>query len=242
MTLRTTMTHQATMSTMASTIATLALALMLGGALLAGTARADEHRHGGPRGEGPARGERFDARHGHNQYYPVRGGLVGAVPGRAVVVERPGGRFYYSGGIWYAPRGPSFVIVGAPIGAFVPVLPPFYTTVWVGGFPYYYANDTYYAWRDADNGYEVVEPPGGAQGASTEAPPSDDLFIYPQRNQTADQQANDKYDCHRWASSQTGFDPTQSGGGVPPDQSQAKRAEYQRAMRACLEGRGYSVR
>ena len=32
----------------------------------------------------------------------------------------------------------------------VQVLPPFYTTVWFGGLPYYYANDTYYAWRDSD--------------------------------------------------------------------------------------------
>jgi hypothetical protein len=167
--------------------------------------------------------------------------LVRALPARPVVIERPGGRFFYSGGVWYAPRGPSFVVVGAPIGAFVPLLPPFYTTVWVGGFPYYYANDTYYVWRDAANGYEVVEPPG-TQGASTEAPPSDELFIYPQKNQSADQQANDKYECHKWAASQTGFDPTQSGGGVAAGEAQPKRAEYQRAMRACLEGRGYSVR
>ena len=204
--------------------------------LAAGTAQADEHgRH---RGE---RAEHFDARHGHNHYYPERGRFVGALPGRPFVVERPGGRFFYSGGVWYAPRGPSFVVVAAPIGLFVPVLPPFYTTVWVGGLPYYYANDTYYVWRDAENGYEVVEPPTG-QSVSTEAPPSDELFIYPQHNQSAEQQASDKYQCHKWASSQTEFDPTQSGGGVPPEQSGPKRTEYQRAMRACLEGRGYSVR
>ena len=131
--------------------------------------------------------------------------------------------------------------MAAPVGVFVPVLPPFYTTVWVGGFPYYYANDTYYAWRDAQNGYEVVDPPADPS-VSTQAPPSDELFIYPQRGQSADSQASDKYECHRWASSQTGFDPTQSGGGVPPEQIQQKRGEYQRAMRACLEGRGYSVR
>jgi hypothetical protein len=57
-----------------------------------------------------------------------------------------------------------------------------------------------------------------------------------------EQQSNDKYECHRWASSQTGFDPTQSAGGISPDQVAAKRVDYQRAMRACLEGRGYSVR
>lgn len=177
-----------------------AIVLLAPGAM---TARADE-RHGGARAE--HRAEHFDERYSHNHYYPGRGGYVRGVPGRPFIVERGGGRYFYS-----------------------------------GGFPYYYANDTYYAWRDAENGYEVVEPPSD-QGASTQAPPSDDLFIYPKNGQPADQQANDKYECHKWASAQTGFDPTQSAGGVPPEQAGGKHADYQRAMRACLEGRGYSVR
>jgi uncharacterized protein DUF6515 len=214
------------------------LAALVALAVSATAVQADE-RHGGARAE--HRAEHLDERYSHNHYYPGRGGYVRAVPGRPFTVERGGGRYFYSGGVWYAPYGPSFVVVGAPIGVFVPVLPPFYTTVWIGGFPYYYANDTYYAWRDAENSYEVVEPPND-QGASTQAPPSDDLFIYPQNGQPADQQANDKYECHKWASSQTGFDPTQSAGGVPPEQAGGKRADYQRAIRACLEGRGYSVR
>ena len=204
--------------------------------------QAQEHgREGGARSQGGARGEHLDARFSHNHYYPSRGGFVRELPGRPLVVERGGGRFFYSGGVWYAPRGPRFVVVGAPIGIFVPVLPPFYTTLWVGGLPYYYANDTYYVWHDAQSGYEVVDPPS-EQGVSTQAPPSDDLFIYPQNGQPEDQQANDKYECHKWASEQTGFDPTQSAGGVPPEQAGGKRADYQRAMRACLEGRGYSAR
>jgi hypothetical protein len=125
---------------------------------------------------------------------------------------------------------------------FVPVLPAFYTTVWFGGVPYYYANDTYYAWRDSDRQYEVVDPPGADQAASMQAPPTDDVFVYPKNGQSPDLQARDKYECHKWASGETGFDPTQSGGGVPPDQTGAKRAAYQRAMGACLEGRGYSVK
>ncbi len=43
------------------------------------------------------------------------------------------------------------------------------------------------------------------------------------------------------ATGQTGFDPTQPGGGVAPDQNGARRQQYQRAMTACLEARGYSV-
>ncbi|HYL71854.1 MAG TPA: DUF6515 family protein [Candidatus Dormibacteraeota bacterium] len=210
-------------------------ALLVLGATALGV-QAEEHGHYG-RGA-----EHVDARFAHNRSYPARGNYVREVPGRPMVVERGGGRFFYSGGVWYAPRGPRFVVIGAPIGVFVPVLPPFYTTVWFGGVPYYYANDTYYVWHDGQNGYEVVDPPGSEQSASTEAPPSDDLFIYPQKDQSPDQQANDKYECHKWASAQSGFDPTQSAGGVAPEQLAGKRGDYQRAMRACLEGRGYSVR
>jgi len=44
--------------------------------------------------------------------------------------------------------------------------------------------------------------------------PNTDVFAYPQRNQTAEQQDRDRYDCHVWAVKQTGFDP--SAPGVPP--------------------------
>jgi hypothetical protein len=185
--------------------------------------------------------DRFDGRYNHNHYYPARGYWAAELPREHFVVNRFNRRFYYSGGIWYAPRGPRFVVVASPIGAFVPVLPPFYTTVWSGGFPYYYANDTYYAWRDGPHAYEVVGPPDD-RGATTEAPANDDLFSYPKNGQSEDQQARDQYECHRWASTETGFDPTRSGGGVSAEQNSSKRANYHRAMGACLEGRGYSVK
>ncbi len=132
-----------------------------------------------------------------------------------------------------------------------------------------------------------------------------EMFIYPQKGQTAEQQASDKGQCQQWATSQTGFDPLAPppsvssapppqggavrgaargaaagaavgaiagdagkgaaagaavggiGGGVrkrdaeaqvaQQNQQQAasvdaKRAEFQRAVGACLEGRGYTVK
>jgi len=218
-------------------------AAMLALLLCAAGAQAQEHGHYHPGGRAP---EHLDARYAHGHYYPNRGVYVGALPGHAVVINRPSGHYYYAGGVWYAPYGPHFVVVAPPIGVFVPVLPPFYTTLWVGGVPYYYANDTYYAWSQAQSAYQVVDPPND-QGASTEAPPppppqGDSLFIYPQNGQSAEQQARDQYECHAWSSSQTGFDPTQPSGGVPPEQLGQRRADYQRAMIACLQGRGYSAR
>jgi hypothetical protein len=148
--------------------------------------------------------------------------------------------------VWYSygPRG--YVVIGAPAGVFVPVLPPYYTTVWVGGIPYYYANDSYYVWRGSDQQYEVVDPPD-ENAASTEPPPpapsaNDDLFIYPKNGQSEQDQSRDKYECHKWAQGQSGFDPTQPNGGVSSGDGGSKRAAYQRAIGACLEGRGYTVK
>ena len=68
------------------------------------------------------------------------------------------------------------------------------------------------------------------------------LDRYPQNGTSYSQQARDQYECDIAAVKQTGFDPTQAGGGVAPDQTVTKGEDYKRAMRACLEGRGYSVR
>ena len=132
-------------------------ALAVAFALATGGANAEPPRGGG--GPGPRPGfDHMDARFGHNHYYPSRGYGVRDLPRDRFVVG--GGRYYYSRGIWYAPRGPGFVVVGAPFGLFVPVLPPYYNTVYFGGVPYYYANDTYYQWIPEQNQYEVVQPPG----------------------------------------------------------------------------------
>jgi len=189
----------------------------------------------------------MDGRFGHNHYYPSRGYYVRDLPRDRIYVNGPRGRFWYSGGVWYnyGPRG--YVVVGAPVGLFVPVLPPYYTTVWYGGVPYYYANDSYYVWRESSSQYEVVDAPADPNAASTDAPPpppsqNGDIFVYPKSGQSEEQQSQDKYECHKWAQNQSGFDPTVAGGGVAPGQAASARESYQRAMGACLEGRGYSVK
>jgi len=188
----------------------------------------------------PPPGYKLDSRHHHNHYYPPRGYTVPVLPGHHRTVYYHGSRYYYYGGVWYQPYGARFVVVIPPFGIVVPVLPPFYTTIWWGGIPYYYAAGVYYTWYPQYNGYVVTEPPPQAQ-VQEEAAVSDELFIYPKKGQSEKQQALDRYECHRWSVSQTGFDPTQPGGGVPAAQNASKRADYHRAMKACLEARGYSV-
>jgi hypothetical protein len=130
----------------------------------------------------------------------------------------------------------------------IPFLPDFYTTVWFGGVPYYYANDTYYLWNREARGYVVTQAPADADAAQADAGPAagggggDDFFMYPRNSQSAEEQARDRFECHQWAASQTGFDPSEPGGGVQPALSNSKRSDYRRAITACLEGRQYSVK
>jgi len=188
------------------------------------------------------RGHVLDSRYNHGHYYPAVGVSVRVLPEGYRPYFFAGHPYYFYGGIWYAPAGAGFVVVRPPVGVAISVLPPFYSTVWIEGVPYYYANDVYYSWDSTQNGYVVVEPP--ANSASTSPPPSthEDLIIYPKNGQDAARQAADRYDCHSWAKVQTGFDPTQVAGGVPPAEVAGSRSEYNRAMSACLTARGYEVR
>lgn len=194
------------------------------------------------RGRGGEHHYKYDNRYNHDRYYPPRGYKVPALPKGYYTARYRGSRYYFHGGIWYRPSGPRFVVVAPPIGVIVPFLPPFYTTVWFGGFPYYYADHAYYRWVPAERGYVVSEPPARPEAATTTQPDHQELFVYPTRGQSEQQQAADRYECHHWAVGETGFDPTQPLGGVPADQAVSKRADYQRAETACLEARGYSVK
>jgi len=218
-----------------------AMALLLGTQGLLAAHGAEEH-FGHPGGRPAAGPGHLDNRYNHGRYYPARGATVRVLPEGYRPYFYGGHPYYFYGGVWYAPGPGGFLVVGAPIGVVISVLPPYYSTVWIGGAPYYYANDVYYSWDPAQNGYVVVNPPANADAPS--APPAgapDNLIIYPKNGQSAEQQAADKYDCHSWARSQTGFDPTEPGGGVPPGGGGAQ-ANYDRAMSACLTARGYEVK
>ena len=180
---------------------------------------------------GGGKGYRYGYAYGARPYYPYYKPWP-RYPGFAYYGPRYYGPGYYGGGV-------SVGIVAPPVGFFVSTLPAYYSTVWVGGAPYYYANNAYYMRQGP--GYVVVAPPAG-QAVEQQQASADELYSYPTRGQSEQQQANDRYACHEWATGQTGFDPTRPLGGVPETESAQKRADYRRAMTACLEGRGYSVR
>jgi opacity protein-like surface antigen len=74
-------------------------------------------------------------------------------------------------------------------------------------------------------------PPAPAESAAVR---SGDLLITPKNGQNRDQLWRDRYDCYGWAKTQSGYDPANAGPA-------SGREQYDRAMAACLEGKGYSV-
>ncbi len=49
-----------------------------------------------------------------------------------------------------------------------------------------------------------------------------DVFVYPTKGQTKEQQEQDEFSCYKWGKEQTGFDPTQSVQQVAPPQQQGQ--------------------
>ncbi len=167
--------------------------------------------------------------YGHSGYYGGRG--YGYSTGT-----------YWQGGYWHGGFWPR-CYYGVGFSWFLPVLPLAYATYWWGGVPYYYANDVYYTYNPDYEGYVATDPPpvmesGIAADGTAPAggpPPSDggaaagQIFMYPKNGQSAEQQATDRAECQQWAQQQAG-QVAQNG------------SDYQRAMTACVEGRGYSAR
>jgi hypothetical protein len=132
---------------------------------------------------------------------------------------------------WWAPWA---VIGGAAVLA--PYYAPYYYSPYYD--PYYYS--PYYApppvvIREQSPVY--VQPAPSVPPSSTER-----LFVYPRKGQSEKLQAKDRYECHSWAVSQTHYDPTQPTSGMPETQLNQMRADYKRAMGACLDGRGYTMK
>lgn len=147
-----------------------------------------------------------------------------------------GSPYYYSSGYWYRPWGSSYTLVGAPYGLFVPTLPSYYSAFWYGGSRYFLAGSTYYLYDSTRRGYVVSQSPYGEddEGSSGSAV-GEEIYVYPARGQSEQQTADDRYECHRWAVDQTGYDPVESSYDAN------RREEYVRAITACLTGRGYTV-
>lgn len=202
--------------------------------------------HGGPRGRDFRDGGPFDDGLRRDHGYTARGQIVHALPRHYDVAVHNGVRFYFGGGLWYSHDRPGrYVVVAPPLGIVVPLLPPFYTTVRFGPTPYYFANNTYYL--QVPQGYAVVAPPATIASAAPQAPVAprapapEEFFVYPREGQDLKQQAADRGECNEWATGQTGYDP-RFGLAAEDELAPRKRADYRRALDACMDGRGYTMK
>ncbi len=111
-----------------------------------------------------------------------------------------------------------------------------------GGFYYHHGPSSIEAAPYYEPPPVIIEgqPPGYPE-SSVPSSPAERFFVYPRKGQSEEQQAKDRYECHIWAVNQIGWDPTQQTGAVPEAQVNRKRADYKRAISACLDAREYTV-
>ncbi|PHX37911.1 hypothetical protein AO284_17325 [Pseudomonas sp. NZIPFR-PS2] len=166
------------------------------------------------------------------------GYVIDRFPDRNYRVPYRGQDYFYSGGYWYRPQGPRYVVVTPPYGIRVHYLPDYAREVWVGGALFFLAAGAYYTYESSSQQYVVVQPPA-AVPAPQPAPQGNgyDVVAYPANGQSPAQVQQDGYDCYRWAVQQSGFDPQQVTYAPDPAVVQT----YRQAQGNCLSSRGYQV-
>lgn len=160
--------------------------------------------------------------------------------------------YFYRDGRYYSNRSGRYISVSAPIGARVSFLPNSAISIVYGNSRYFRVGLTWYLGRS--NYYEVIERPPVIveQQVLVEQPQYPDtyeeniqpgyeeqrpnLVIYPASGQSENQQDKDNYECYRWSKNESNYDPTE------PYQDLNNKDLYVRAMTACMESRGYTVR
>lgn len=205
------------------------LAALLTSSLLLGQGPASAQGHG-PRPREFQGRMVYDSRFQHDRYYPAPGFVAHALPRSSLGISFGPDRFFFDSGVWYRPYGPRWRVIVPPVGVVIPILPSAYVTLRAGGVPYYYANGVYYTAVVGGPGYVVATPPPAAEvaPAPVQAPSKPDPIIYPRNGQSAQQLEADRQDCNRWATTQPA---AMQDGSV-----------FNRAVEACMDGRGYTMR
>ena len=85
-----------------------------------------------------------------------------------------------------------------------------------GGHGHFWGPGIYYS------GFRYAYPQA-PRAVVVEAPAANEIYVYPQNNQSPEQQRRDEYECHRWASDKTGFDPVAVGSGAAPSTHRSAR-------------------
>ncbi|SFX74429.1 MULTISPECIES: DUF6515 family protein [unclassified Pseudomonas] len=189
--------------------------------------RPDPHWAGRPDGHGNGWGP-------GPQYRP--GYVIDRFPDRHYRVPYRGEDYFYSGGYWYRPQGPRYVVVQPPRGIRTRYLPDYAREVWIGSSLFFLAAGAYYIYEANTRDYVVVDAPV----ANPQPQPQGngfDVLAYPANGQSPEQVNQDGYECYRWAVQQSGFDPRNYTYPPAPEVVQT----YRQAQGGCLSSRGYQV-
>jgi hypothetical protein len=159
-------------------------------------------------------------------------GLIFLVLAFLIPAKQSEAHGYYWGGFW-----PGFAIGGILGWGLAPHY--YYPRYYYPPPAYYYPPPAYY--------YPAPSPSTPPPAEVRPSPPpvnnlSGRMFIYPRRNQSEERQARDRKECHKWAVEQTGYDPSQPLSGSPEAQTIQKMDDFFRAISACFDARGYTVR
>lgn len=171
--------------------------------------------------------------------HPTIGQKVDRLPKRYKTMRRRHHQYHHHNGTFYQPvRNGHYIVVRPPLGARFSKLPDGYFSFNLGKERYFYLNYAYYLWHSPSRRYVIVEKPDGAERALINSSHAavGKVYIYPKQGQSEAQREKDRYDCYLWAIDETGFDP-----GADNYRQRSSR-DYRRALTACLEGRGYSVK
>ena len=162
------------------------------------------------------------------QYRP--GYVITRFPDRNYRVPYHGRDYFFSGGYWYRPHGPRYVVIRPPRGIRISYLPDYAREIWIGSALFFLAAGVYYIYEASTQQYVVVDPPQPVSYGY-------DVIAYPANGQTPEQINQDRYDCYRWAVEQSGFDPAT----VTYQPAPGVLLTYRQAQGNCLSSRGYQV-
>jgi hypothetical protein len=141
------------------------------------------------------------------------------------------------GGNWFLPGLIAGGIIGWGLSPYY-----YYPRYYYPPPSYYYPPPAYYYPPPAPS-----SPPSTPPAVTPPPPPAVQesggrMFIYPRQNQSEEKQAKDWEECHSWAVGQVGYDPSKPLTGAPDAGTVQKSDDYFRAISACLDARGYTVR
>jgi hypothetical protein len=197
--------------------------------------RGGDHRpnNGRPGGHGDGWGSGPHYRPGYE---------IDRMPGGYSRVPYRGNDYFYSGGYWYRPQGPRYVVVAPPRGVRVRYLPDYAQQVWLGSALFFVAAGTYYTYEQSTQEYVVAEPPQGVEPVYSPQQPQQaadpyEVVAYPANGQSQQQFEQDRYDCYRYAVQQSNFDPANASYQPAPEVV----GIYRQALAGCYASRGYSV-